>query len=49
MNPIIYNSYPTFDTVDLGISEVDGTQTQFLRVRNEPTLVTLCFKRRGKS
>lgn len=39
----------TFDTVELGISEVDGTQTQFLRVRNEPTVVTLCFKRHGKT
>ena len=38
-----------FDTVELGISEVDGTQTQFLRVRNEPTVVTLCFKRHGKT
>ena len=37
----------TFDTVELGISEVDGTQTQFLRVRNEPTVVTLCFQRHG--
>ena len=35
--------------MELGISEVDGTQTQFLRVRNEPTVVTLCFKRHGKT
>lgn len=36
-----------FDTVEIGISEIDGTQTQFLGCKNESTVVTLCFRRRG--
>lgn len=33
-----------FDTVEIGISEVDGTQTRFLDHMGE-TIVTLCFRR----
>ena len=33
-----------FDTVEVGISEVDGTQTKFLDHMGE-TIVTLCFRR----
>lgn len=36
-----------FDTLEIGISEIDGTQTQFLGCKNESTVVTLCFRRRG--
>ena len=34
------------DTVELGISEVDGTQTSFLDHMGE-TIVTLCFRRQN--
>ena len=36
-----------FASVEIGISEIDGTQTQFLGSKNESTVVTLCFRRRG--
>ena len=35
-----------FDTVEIGISEVDGTQTRFLDHMGE-TIVTLCFRRQN--
>lgn len=35
-----------FDTVEIGISETDGTQTVFPNPKSE-TIVTLCFKRRS--
>ena len=34
-----------FDTLEIGISETDGTQTEFLNSKDE-TVVTLCFKKR---
>ena len=34
-----------FDTLEIGISETDGTQTEFLN-SNDETVVTLCFKRK---
>lgn len=34
-----------FDTLEIGISETDGTQTAFLN-SNDETVVTLCFKKR---
>ena len=36
-----------FDTVEIGISEVDGTQTEFVGNKNENTVVTLCFRKRA--
>ena len=33
-----------FDTLEIGISETDGTQTEFLNSNNE-TVVTLCFRK----
>ena len=35
-----------FDTVEIGISEVDGTQTEFVGNKNENTVVMLCFRKR---
>ena len=35
-----------FDTVEIGISETDGTQTVFPNSKSE-TILTLCFKRRS--
>ena len=35
-----------FDTVEIGISEVDGTQAEFVGNKNENTVVTLCFRKR---
>ena len=34
-----------FDTIEIGISVTDGTQTRFLGGNIESTVVTLCFKR----
>ena len=34
-----------FDTLEIGISETDGTQTEFLN-SNDETVVTLCFRRK---
>ena len=36
-----------FDTVEIGISEVDGTQAEFVGNKNENTVVTLCFRKRA--
>ena len=33
-----------FDTLEIGISETDGTQTEFLNSSDE-TVVTLCFRK----
>lgn len=33
-----------FDTLEIGISETDGTQTEFLN-SNDETVVMLCFRR----
>ena len=35
-----------FDIVEIGISEVDGTQTEFVGNKNENNVVTLCFRKR---
>ena len=35
-----------FDTLEIGISEIDGTQAKFLG-RDSATVVTLCFRRRS--
>ena len=54
---VIKNSYGTlqfipvrknmFDTVEIGISEVDGTQADFVGNKNENAVVTLCFRKRA--
>ena len=36
-----------FDTVEIGISKVDGTQTEFVGNKNKNTVVTLCFRKRA--
>ena len=36
-----------FDTVEIGISEVDGTQADFVGNKNENAVVTLCFRKRA--
>ena len=36
-----------FDTIEIGISEVDGTQAEFVGNKNENTVVTLCFRKRA--
>ena len=35
-----------FDTLEIGISETDGTQTEFSNTKDE-TAVTLCFRKRA--
>ena len=35
-----------FDIAEIGIIEVDGTQTEFVGNKNETTVVTLCFRKR---
>ena len=35
-----------FDTIEIGISEVDGTQTEFVGNSHENKVVTLCFRKR---
>ena len=33
-----------FDTLEIGISETDGTQTEFLN-SNEESVLTMCFRK----
>ena len=35
-----------FDTIEIGISEADGTQTEFVGNSYQNTVVTLCFRKR---
>ena len=35
-----------FDTIEIGISEADGTQTEFVGNSHQSTVVTLCFRKR---
>ena len=35
-----------FDTIEIGISEADGTQTEFVGNLHQSTVVTLCFRKR---
>lgn len=37
-----------FGTLEIGISEIDGTQAKFLG-KDNATIVTLCFRRRSLS
>ena len=34
------------DTIEIGISEADGTQTEFVGNSHQNTVVTLCFRKR---
>ena len=36
-----------FDTIEIRISEVDGTQTEFVGNKNENTVVMLCYRKRA--
>ena len=35
-----------FDTIEIGISEADGSQTEFVGNSHQSTVVTLCFRKR---